>query len=205
MLQRSRAVLEEATKHLSREGLYSRLFSTTNYPFQKQDNPQSPEKASSIYGFSALDIDGNIVNLSKYNGLVTYIVNVASEWGLTKTNYAQMIELQKRYGEQGLRVLAFQCNQFNGQEPGDNKQIKEFAAKKGCNFDMFSKINVNGAGAHPLYIYLKSKQHGILTNDIKWNFSKFLCNRHGVPVKRYSPTDAPLNAENDIKAELSTE
>lgn len=116
-----------------------------------------------------------------------------------------MIELQKRYGEQGLRVLAFPCNQFNGQEPGDNKQIKEFAANKGYNFDMFSKINVNGAGAHPLYIYLKSKQHGILTNDIKWNFSKFLCNRHGVPVKRYSPTDAPLNAENDIKAELSKE
>ena len=116
-----------------------------------------------------------------------------------------MIELQKRYGEQGLRVLAFPCNQFGGQEPGSNQEIKEFAASKGANFDLFSKINVNGAGTHPLYIYLKSKQHGLLTNDIKWNFSKFLCDRSGIPIKRYSPTDAPMNAEDDIKKLLNEE
>ena len=113
-----------------------------------------------------------------------------------------MIELQNRYIEQGLRILAFPCNQFGSQEPGSNDEIKAFAENKKVNFDMFSKIYVNGAGTHPLYIYLKHKQSGLFTNDIKWNFSKFLCNREGIPVKRYSPTDAPINAENDIKEEL---
>jgi len=113
-----------------------------------------------------------------------------------------MIELQNRYSEQGLRVLAFPCNQFGGQESGSNDEIKTFAENKNANFDMFSKIHVNGAGTHPLYIYLKHKQSGLFTNDIKWNFSKFLCNREGIPVKRYSPTDAPINAESDIKEEL---
>ena len=115
-----------------------------------------------------------------------------------------MVELQNRYSEQGLRILAFPCNQFGGQEPGTNEVIKAFAAKKGANFEIFGKIHVNGPETHPLYIYLKSKQSGLFTNDIKWNFSKFLCNREGVPVKRYSPTDSPLNAENNIKKELLT-
>ena len=113
-----------------------------------------------------------------------------------------MVELHNRYSEQGLRILAFPCNQFGGQEPGSNKEIKEFAAERNVKFDLFSKIDVNGADAHALYIYLKDQQHGMLTNNIKWNFSKFLCNRQGVPVKRYGPTDAPMGAEDDIKAEL---
>ena len=113
-----------------------------------------------------------------------------------------MIELQNRYREQGLRILAFPCNQFGGQEPGTNEEIKAFAAKKNASFDLFSKVHVNGPGTHPLYIYLKHKQSGLFTNDIKWNFSKFLCSREGIPVKRCSPTDAPLKAEDDIKEEL---
>lgn len=114
-----------------------------------------------------------------------------------------MIKLHKRYSEQGLRVLAFPCNQFGGQEPGTNQEIKKYASEKGVDFDMFSKINVNGAAAHPLYVYLKSQQHGSITDSIKWNFSKFLCSREGKPVKRYGPSTDPLSCEEDIKQELS--
>lgn len=115
-----------------------------------------------------------------------------------------MIELHNRYSEQGLRVLAFPCNQFGGQEPGSNQEIKKYAARHGVLFDMFSKIDVNGAGAHPLYVYLKSQQHGAITDSIKWNFSKFLCNRAGKPVKRYGPSTDPLSCEDDIKKELNS-
>ena len=114
-----------------------------------------------------------------------------------------MIDLDKRYSEQGLRVLAFPCNQFAGQEPGTNKEIKKFALDKGAKFDMFSKIDVNGVSAHPLYVYLKSQQHGSITDSIKWNFSKFLCDRNGKPVKRYGPSHEPLSCEEDIKKELN--
>jgi len=108
--------------------------------------------------------------------------------------------LHNRYNEKGLRVLAFPCNQFAGQEPKSNAEIKKFALNKGAYFDMFCKIEVNGVNTHPLYEYLKYKQGG---NSIKWNFSKFLCNREGVPVKRYGPTDNPLSAEEAIKEELN--
>lgn len=108
-----------------------------------------------------------------------------------------------RYAERGLRILAFPCNQFGGQEPGTNGEIKEFVKGYGVQFDMFSKIDVNGSNAHPLYVFLKNAKHGTLTNNIKWNFTKFLCDKHGVPVKRYSPTVAPLDIAKDIESELS--
>ncbi|CAH8662219.1 unnamed protein product [Schistosoma bovis] len=92
----------------------------------------------------------------------------------------------------GLRILAFPCNQFGGQEPWAEAEIKKFVTEKyGVQFDMFSKIKVNGSDADDLYKFLKSRLHGTLTNDIKWNFSKFLIDRQGQPVKRYSPTTAP--------------
>ena len=113
-----------------------------------------------------------------------------------------MIELHNRYHEKGLRILAFPCNQFGGQEPGTNTEIKAFSLSKGASFDLFSKIEVNGVNAHPLFVYLKSKAGGWFGSSIKWNFTKFLCNRNGIPVKRYSPTDNPLDAEKDIIYEL---
>ena len=92
----------------------------------------------------------------------------------------------------GLRILAFPCNQFGSQEPGTNEEIIAFVGKYGVQFDMFDKIDVNGNHAHPLYEYLKSKQGGTLGNFIKWNFTKFVINKEGLPVARFAPTDDPI-------------
>lgn len=100
----------------------------------------------------------------------------------------------------GLRILAFPCNQFGSQEPGTNEEIKAFATGKyGVQFDMFSKINVNGDNADPLYKYLKHKKGGTLGDFIKWNFTKFLVDKNGQPVKRYSPTDEPFSIKKDLE------
>ena len=109
-----------------------------------------------------------------------------------------------RYAENGLRILAFPCNQFgHNQEAGTNEEIKEFAISQGAEFDLFSKIDVNGANADPLYVFLKKAKGGTLTDSIKWNFTKFLCDKDGVPVKRYAPNTAPLDLVKDIEKELS--
>ena len=92
----------------------------------------------------------------------------------------------------GLRILAFPCNQFGSQEPGTNEEIKAFVGKYGVQFDMFDKIDVNGNGAHPLFEYLKSKQGGTLGNFIKWNFTKFVIDKEGQPIARFAPTDDPI-------------
>ncbi|GIY52140.1 phospholipid hydroperoxide glutathione peroxidase [Caerostris darwini] len=132
------------------------------------------KSAKSIYDFSALDIDGNEVSLEKYRGHVALIVNVAS------------------------KILGFPCNQFGGQEPGTEADIKEFIKQYNVQFDMFSKINVNGDNTHPLWSYLKKKQGGTLGNFIKWNFSKFLIDKEGQPVKRYAPQFEPKDIEPDL-------
>lgn len=99
-----------------------------------------------------------------------------------------MVELHNKYGGDGkFNILAFPCNQFGNQEPGTNEEIKAFAKSFGAKFDMFSKIKVNGDDTHPLWKYLKNKQGGTLGNFIKWNFTKFLINKEGIPVARYSP------------------
>ena len=166
-------------------------------------NPEDPKSASSIFDFQALSIDGEVVELSKYKGYVTYIVNVASKWGLTETNYAQLAELHSKLAEKGLRILAFPCNQFGGQEPGTNEEIKEFAKAHGAEYDLFAKIDVNGDTTHPLYKYLKNKKSGFLGNKIKWNFSKFLVDKDGIPVARYAPTTGPLSCLKDIEKQLA--
>lgn len=154
--------------------------------------------AKTIYEFKAKDIHGTEVDMNKYNGNVILIVNVACMCGFTAGNYPEMQELHKKYSAQGLSVLAFPCNQFGGQEPKPENEILEFVKQYNVEFDMFSKVNVNGEDAHPMYKYLKSKQGGTLGDFIKWNFSKFLINRQGVPVKRYAPTTKPLDIEKDI-------
>jgi len=163
---------------------------------------QDPTKASSIYEFSAQSIDGAEVSLEKYKGKVCVIVNVASKWGKTKVNYTQLVELYDKYSSEdgGLAVLAFPCNQFGGQEPGTNEEIKAFAAGYDVKFDMFEKINVNGSDAHPLFKYLKAQQGGMLIDAIKWNFTKFVVDKNGIPVARYGPTDDPIpKVENEVK------
>lgn len=148
--------------------------------------------ANSIYEFYANDINGQEVSLEKYRGHVCIIVNVASQCGYTKNNYAELNELYDMFAEsKGLRILAFPCNQFGGQEPGDSEQLVCFARDRNVKFDMFEKINVNGKEAHPLWDYLKEKQGGTLGSFIKWNFTKFIIDKNGQPVERHGPSTNP--------------
>ncbi|KAL7670605.1 hypothetical protein ACOME3_005541 [Neoechinorhynchus agilis] len=140
------------------------------------------KKAKSIYDFAAMDIDGNLVDLERYRG---------------KYNHLQ--ELFNKYSSSGLRILAFPCNQFGSQEPWPESEIKAFAAERGVTFDMFSKIEVNGSKAHPLFKYLKSQTGGFLGSFVKWNFTKFLINKQGKPMKRYGTNVDSKNIEGDLK------
>ncbi|ENN70682.1 probable phospholipid hydroperoxide glutathione peroxidase [Dendroctonus ponderosae] len=160
-------------------------------------NPEDPKTAESIYDFTVKDIKGNDVPLANYKGHVCLIVNVASKCGLTSSNYEALNELYEKYGEsQGLKILAFPCNQFGHQEAGTNDEICEFVSKKNVKFDLFDKINVNGNDAHPLWKYLKYKQSGSLGDFIKWNFTKFIVDKEGHVVERHGPTTNPK----DIKS-----
>uniref|UniRef100_A0A914QUU3 Glutathione peroxidase n=1 Tax=Panagrolaimus davidi TaxID=227884 RepID=A0A914QUU3_9BILA len=147
---------------------------------------------STVYDFTVKDADGQDVSLEKYKGKVLLIVNVASQCGLTNSNYTQMKELLDKYHEQGLEIAAFPCNQFGGQEPACEIDIKNFVTEK-FNFepDLYAKINVNGSNADPLYQFLKKEQGGTFIDAIKWNFTKFLCDREGKVVKRFAPTTEP--------------
>lgn len=118
-------------------------------------------------------------------------------------NYEQLSALHTEYHQQGLEILAFPCNQFGGQEPGNEQQIKEFVKKYDVQFTMFSKVDVNGPNASPVFKYLKSQKRELLGNDIKWNFAKFLVSRDGRVVKRYAPNVNPKDIVPDIKNELA--
>ncbi|XP_066251276.1 uncharacterized protein [Euwallacea similis] len=165
----------------------------------------SGSKPTSIYDFKAIDIHGNEVSLDKYRGHVCIIVNVASECGLTNSNYEKLNYLYKRYGEsEGLRILAFPSNEFGGQEPGSSEEILRFAQSKGVEFDLFSKIKVNGDDAHPLWKYLKAQQGGFLVDSIKWNFTKFLIDQNGQVIERYAPTTSPNDIIEDMEKLFET-
>jgi glutathione peroxidase len=159
----------------------------------------------SVYDFKARAIDGNDTSLGNYRGQVLLIVNVASKCGFTP-QYKGLETLYEKYKDQGLVILGFPCNQFGGQEPGDEKEILSFCdLNYGVTFPLFSKIDVNGTNAHPLYGYLKSAKPGILgTEAIKWNFTKFLIDRKGEPIHRYAPSDKPEAIDADVKAALTS-
>jgi glutathione peroxidase len=152
-----------------------------------------------VYDFSAKALGGKDINLSSYKGDVILIVNTASQCGFTP-QYKGLEELHKKYGDRGLKVLGFPCNQFGNQEPGDSSQIASFCKKNyGVDFQMFEKIDVNGNSAHPLYKYLTAAAPGALgTEAIKWNFTKFLIDRQGKVVKRYAPNVEPSQLVADI-------
>jgi len=156
-----------------------------------------------VYDFKARTIDGEEVSLSHYRGKVLLIVNVASRCGFTP-QYRGLEELYERFGKSGFEVLGFPCNQFGKQEPGTDSDIRGFCdLQYGVRFPLFSKVDVNGSGAHPLYEFLKKSKPGFLgTKRIKWNFTKFLIDRNGKPLKRYSPQTTPDKIEKDLQTAL---
>jgi len=159
---------------------------------------------TTIYDFQALSITGETVNLSDYKGKALLIVNTASACGFTP-QFEGLEALHQELGPQGLVVLGFPCNQFGSQDPGSNEDIGAFCQKNyGVSFPMMAKIDVNGAQAHPLFQWLKTQAPGILGSEgIKWNFTKFLINRHGQVVKRYASLDKPASMSADIAAALA--
>lgn len=156
-----------------------------------------------IYSFSARAIDGREISLADYAGKVLLVVNVASECGFTP-QYAGLETLYRDYRQQGFCVLAFPCNQFGGQEPGDAAAISQFCTSRyDVTFPLFEKIEVNGPQAHPLYVWLKSQKAGILgSQSIKWNFSKFLVDRSGRVIQRLGPTAKPESLRKEIERAL---
>lgn len=156
---------------------------------------------SQLYTFTATATDGSEVNLADYQGRVLLIVNTASKCGFTP-QYDGLEKLQGQFHEQGFDVLAFPCNQFGKQEPGTDDEIVEFCTMNfNTSFPLFSKIDVNGDHAHPLYTWLKKEAPGIFGSEgIKWNFTKFLINRNGEVVKRYASKDKPEAIAKDIAA-----
>jgi glutathione peroxidase len=157
-----------------------------------------------VYEFQAQQINGQSVALSQYKGQVMLIVNTASACGFTP-QFAGLEALYKTYGERGLAVLGFPCNQFGGQDPGSNDKIAEFCQLNyGVSFPMMAKVDVNGASAVPLYQWLCAEAPGLLgTKAIKWNFTKFLVGKDGQVLKRYAPTDTPASLAKDIEAALA--
>ncbi|WP_298768632.1 glutathione peroxidase [uncultured Shewanella sp.] len=159
--------------------------------------------ADSIYPFSAVDIKGTQIDFQQYENKVVLIVNTASQCGFTP-QYKALEALYKKYQSQGLIILGFPCNQFGQQEKGNNDEISTFCELNfGVSFPLFEKIEVNGKRSHPLYQFLKTSAKGVLgSENIKWNFTKFLVNRQGHVVTRYSPTTKPEALEKDILALL---
>lgn len=147
-------------------------------------------EAASVHQIAVKDIDGKETSLGAYKGKVLLIVNVASKCGLTP-QYKALEDIHEKYKDKGFSVLAFPCNQFMGQEPGTNEQIKQFCSSKyNVTFPLFDKIEVNGPNRHPLYTALAGKDSPFPGN-IKWNFGKFLISRDGTIIKRFEPTTKP--------------
>jgi len=156
--------------------------------------------AASIYDLSVRTIDGKRQKMSKYKGRVMLIVNTASQCGFTP-QYKGLEALHETYGKRGLAVLGFPCNQFGAQEPGDEAEIASFCERNfGVTFPLFSKVDVNGEHADPLFAYLKEAKPGLLGSEaIKWNFTKFLVDKDGNVVERYAPNTEPKDLTGAIE------
>ena len=157
----------------------------------------------SVYDYSAKTLEGQDVALADYRGQVLLIVNTASKCGFTP-QYEGLEALYRAYKDKGLTILAFPCNQFGSQEPGNAEEIANFCSLTyDVTFPVLAKIDVNGPAAHPLYAYLKHEQKGVLgTEGIKWNFTKFLIGRDGKVVERFAPTTKPEDLKVAVEALL---
>lgn len=151
-----------------------------------------------FYDYSAVKMDGTEVPMSAYEGEVVLVVNTATKCGLAP-QFDDLEALHKTYGDKGLSILGFPCNQFANQESGSNEQVQNVCRLDfGVTFTLFEKVDVNGESAHPLYNFLKSEAKGTLGNQIKWNFTKFLVDKQGNVIKRFAPTVNPRAIESDI-------
>ena len=152
-----------------------------------------------IYSFKTKTLDGAELDFSQFKGKVLLVANTASHCGFTP-QYAGLEKLYRDFGNRGLVVVGFPCNQFGAQEPGDSEQIAEFCQKNyGVSFPMSEKVEVNGQSAHPLFAYLSKALPGFFgTRAIKWNFTKFLLDREGKPIRRYGSKSTPEKIAKDI-------
>ena len=159
---------------------------------------------TTVHDFQANSLDGKPVELKQYRGKVLLIVNTASKCGFTP-QYKDLEQIHRQFGDRGVEVLGFPCNQFGAQEPGGAGEIGAFCEKNyGVTFPLFEKIDVNGGGAHPLFRHLKSEAPGLLgTQAIKWNFTKFLVRKDGSVYKRYAPRTEPRELVKDIEKLLA--
>ena len=159
---------------------------------------------TTLHDFEALSIEGKPAHFSTQRGKVLLIVNTASACGFTP-QFGGLEELWQRYRDQGLVVVGFPSNEFGGQDPGSNDEIGAFCQRNyGVSFPMMSKVEVNGAQAHPLWRWLTAEAPGLLgSKAVKWNFTKFLVGRDGHVIKRYAPTDTPASMARDIEAALA--
>jgi glutathione peroxidase len=167
--------------------------------------PDAPPGAPSVYDFHARTIDGSELSIGAFRGQVLLVVNVASRCGYTP-QYEGLERLYRAHRDRGFVVLGFPCNQFGSQEPGSEVEIGSFCTEQyGVTFPLFAKVDVNGPRAHPLFEFLKARQRGWFGGGIRWNFTKFLVDRSGQPLKRYGPMDAPAKLEPDIERALAGE
>ena len=152
-----------------------------------------------FYNLEAKKINGEMVSMSEYKGKTVIVVNTASKCGFTR-QFEGLEKLYEKYKDKGLVILGFPCNQFGKQEPGVGEEIEEFCqVNYGVSFPIFDKIDVNGSSTHPIFKYLKSNLGGFLGSSIKWNFTKFVIDKNGKPIKRFSPITKPEDMESFIK------
>ena len=160
---------------------------------------------TTIYDFKALTTNGKELDFDQFRGKVLLIVNTASKCGFTP-QFAGLEELNQRYKDQGLVVIGFPCNQFASQDPGSDEEISNFCQiNYGVTFQMMKKIDVNGKNADPIFQFLKDRSKNIFSDDIKWNFTKFLVASDGVTVRRYAPTVKPNRMRKEIEEMLMVE
>ncbi|XP_025410931.1 probable glutathione peroxidase 2 [Sipha flava] len=150
----------------------------------QNDYPELWSQATTVYEFTVKDLNGNDVPLEKYNGLVLVITNIATHCSLSSSAFSEFKYLQNKYYSKGLRILGFPCSQFLFEEPYDNTTIKNYVKGRRLNFDVFANVDVNGRNASELWKFLKRVKKGFIFDCIKWNFTKFIVDRNGVPVER---------------------
>lgn len=155
-----------------------------------------------FYDYEARDMDDEVKSMGDYKGNVVLVVNTASKWGFTP-QFKGLEALYGKYQSEGLEIIGFPCNQFKEQDPGTNEEIKTFCEINfGVTFEIFQKIDVKGDNQHPLYKFLVNEKKGLLGNEIKWNFTKFLIDREGNVVKRFASAITPDKIDKHIKALL---